>query len=112
MNIHHLMHYRTTTGMEVDFVLENRRKELIGIEVKAAATIASKDFNGLRHLRDITPDQFVRGILLYTGEQTVQFDKQLVALPIASFFKTPPTLRTEQLNSLYRGINSDGGNRC
>lgn len=82
----HLMHYRTTTGMEVDFVLENRRKELIGIEVKAAATITRKDLNGLRHLRDTIPNQFIRGVLLYTGEQTIQFDEQLVALPIASFF--------------------------
>ena len=81
-----LMHYRTTTGMEVDFVLENRRKELVGIEVKAAATISKKDFNGLRHLRETTPQQFKRGILLYTGEQTVHFDEQLVALPIASFY--------------------------
>ena len=80
------MHYRTTTGMEVDFVLENRRKELIGIEVKAAATITRKDFNGLRHLRDTIPNQFIRGVLLYTGEQTVKLDEQLVALPIASFF--------------------------
>lgn len=81
-----LMHYRTTTGMEVDFVLENRHKELVGIEVKAAATITRKDLNGLRHLRETNPDNFLRGILLYTGEQTVQFDEQLMALPIASFY--------------------------
>lgn len=79
-----LMHYRTTTGVEVDCVLENRRNQLIGIEVKAAATVTSKDFNGLRHLRDTTPTQFKRGILLYTGEQTVNFDEQLVALPIGA----------------------------
>lgn len=78
-----LMHYRTTTGMEVDFVLENRRGELLGIEVKAATTVTTKDFNGLRHLRETTPKQFKRGILLYTGEQVVRFDEQLIAVPIA-----------------------------
>ena len=26
-----------------------------GIEVKAAATVSGKDFNGLRHLRESTP---------------------------------------------------------
>lgn len=78
-----LMHYRTTTGMEVDFVLENRRGELLGIEVKAATTVTPKDFNGLRHLRETTPKQFKRGILLYTGEQVVRFDKHLIAVPIA-----------------------------
>lgn len=80
-----LMHYRTSTGMEVDFVLENRRKELVGIEVKATTTVTSKDFNGLRHLRETTPEQFKRGLLLYTGEQVVPFDQQLLAVPIGMF---------------------------
>jgi len=61
-----LMHWRTSTGAEVDFVLENRRNELLGIEVKAAATLTSKDFNGFRHLRETSPKQFKRGILFYT----------------------------------------------
>lgn len=78
-----LMHYRTTTGIEVDFLLENRRGELLGIEVKAASTVTPKDFNGLHHLRATTPKQFKRGILLYTGEQVVRFDEQLIAVPIA-----------------------------
>ncbi|CBL45122.1 Predicted ATPase [gamma proteobacterium HdN1] len=82
----HLMHYRTTTGVEVDFVLENRQQALVGVEVKAAATVVGKDFNGLRHLRDTAPKQFKRGILLYTGEQTIQFDEQLVAVPMGVFF--------------------------
>ncbi|GAB3459778.1 ATP-binding protein [Azotobacter salinestris] len=81
-----LMHYRTSTGVEVDFVLENRRGELLGIEVKAAATISGKDFNGLRHLRETTPQQFRLGIVLYTGERTVRFDEQLVAVPLAVFW--------------------------
>jgi predicted AAA+ superfamily ATPase len=78
-----LMHYRTSTGVEVDFVLENRRSELVGIEVKAAATISAKDFSGLRHLRATVPEQFRRGVLFYTGEQVVPFDEQLVALPVS-----------------------------
>ncbi|HUH38515.1 MAG TPA: ATP-binding protein [Spongiibacteraceae bacterium] len=77
-----LMHYRTSPGVEVDFVLENRRQELVGIEVKAAATVTGKDFNGLRHLRDTTPAQFKRGVLLYTGEQVVHFDDQMTAVPM------------------------------
>lgn len=81
-----LMHYRTSTGVEVDFVLEDRRGELVGIEVKAAATISGKDFNGLRHLRETTPQQFKRGVVFYTGEQVVPFDEQLVAVPLALFW--------------------------
>ena len=80
------MHYRTSTGVEVDFVLENRRGDLVGIEVKAAATISGKDFNGLRHLREITPQQFKRGVVFYSGDQVVPFDEQLVAVPLALFW--------------------------
>ena len=80
------MHYRTSSGVEVDFVLENRRGDLVGIEVKAAATISGKDFNGLRHLRETTPQQFKRGVVFYTGEQVVPFDEQLVAVPLALFW--------------------------
>jgi predicted AAA+ superfamily ATPase len=80
------MHYRTSTGVEVDFVLENRQGELVGVEVKAATTISAKDFNGLRHLRDTTPRQFKRGIVFYTGEQVVRFDQQLAAVPLSLFW--------------------------
>jgi hypothetical protein len=88
-----LMHYRTSTGVEVDFVLENRRNELVGIEVKAATTIASKDFNGLRHLRETTPQQFRRGIVFYTGEQVVHFDEQLIAVPLSMLWSDGPPRR-------------------
>ena len=81
-----LMHYRTSTGVEVDFVLENRRGQLVGIEVKAGRTLSSKSFSGLRHLRDTAPDQFLHGVVFYTGEEVVQFDAQLVALPLAMFW--------------------------
>lgn len=81
-----LLHYRTSTGIEVDFVLENRRQELVGVEVKAATSVSPKDFNGLRHLRETAPEQFRRGILLYTGEQVIRFDETLIALPISIFW--------------------------
>ncbi len=84
-----LMHYRTSTGVEVDFVLENRRQQLLGIEVKAAQTLSDKSFSGLRHLRDTAPAQFVRGVVFYTGQEVVQWDAQLLALPLAMLWQPP-----------------------
>ena len=78
-----LSHYRTRTGIEVDFVLENRSGELVGIEVKAGATVSSKDFKGLGHLREAEPDRFRRGIVLYTGRQVVPFGPDLYAVPMS-----------------------------
>ncbi len=41
-----LFHYRTQTGQEVDLVLEDAAGRLVGIEVKASATITLDDFKG------------------------------------------------------------------
>lgn len=72
----------------MDFILENRRGERVGIEVKASTTLSSKDFNGLRHLRETTPRQFKRGIVFYTGEQVVPFDEKLLAVPLSLFWQS------------------------
>lgn len=61
-----LWHYRTKDKVEVDAVLESADGRVIGIEVKAGATLHKQDFAGLRHLQDRLGDQFVAGFVLYT----------------------------------------------
>ncbi|OFV93282.1 MAG: hypothetical protein A3G76_12050 [Acidobacteria bacterium RIFCSPLOWO2_12_FULL_65_11] len=51
-----LSHYRDKNQDEVDIVIEHDRSELVGIEVKAAATVTASDFKGLRKLADATRD--------------------------------------------------------
>jgi predicted AAA+ superfamily ATPase len=84
-----LMHYRTSTGHEVDFILQDRQQRVVGIEVKASAHIGADAFKGLRHLRDMVGPQFHRGIVLHPGTQTVAFDPQLAAVPLQALW-TPP----------------------
>lgn len=78
-----LWHYRTQTGIEVDFLLEDRQERLTGIEVKAAATVDAKDFKGLRHLQETEPQRFTRGIVLYTGRELIPFAENLFAVPMS-----------------------------
>jgi len=47
-----LYHYRDHNKVEVDAVLENRCRQVIGIEVKAASTVRTDDFTGLRRLAE------------------------------------------------------------
>lgn len=54
-------HYRTKDQDEVDVVIEDRRGRIIGIEVKASATVRAQDFRGLRQLQEAVGDRFVRG---------------------------------------------------
>jgi uncharacterized protein len=78
-----LFHYRTHARQEVDILLESPAGEVVGVEVKAAASAAPADFAGLRSLAAMTGDRFVRGVLLYTGSQVVPFGERLHAIPIS-----------------------------
>ena len=79
-------HFRDKDGNEVDLVIENRRGEIVGIEVKASATLSSADFSGLRKLAAACGNNFVHGIVLYDSDQVVPFGEKLSALPLASLW--------------------------
>ena len=77
-----LFHFRTTSGQEVDLVLEDASGQLVGIEVKAGATVERHDFRGLETMAAAVGKRFVRGVVLYTGNVAVPFGERLHALPI------------------------------
>ena len=84
-----VLHFRTVTGAEVDFVLERAGGDLIGVEVKAAASVTAHDFKGLKALREAAADRFKKGIVLYNGSQLVTFGDNLFAVPIQCLWKAP-----------------------
>jgi hypothetical protein len=75
-------HFRTAAGQEVDLVLEAQSQRIVGIEVKASASITQGDFNGLRELANAAGKSFARGVVLYTGEQLMPFEEHLWAVPL------------------------------
>jgi hypothetical protein len=80
----HLAHYRDKDQVEVDFVLESPERRIIGIEVKAAASVSTQDFNGLRKLKALVGTDFVSGIVLYDGQNALPFGEGLWAVPLAA----------------------------
>ena len=60
-------HYRTVTGQEVDVVLENSRGQLVAVEIKSAASVGKKDFQGIERFAETVGDRFHRGVVLYAG---------------------------------------------
>lgn len=82
-----LYYYRTATGQEVDILLEDRRGRIAGIEVKASATIDSKDFAGLTALAEAAGKRFVGGVLLYAGNDVLPFGKKMYALPVSALWR-------------------------
>jgi len=77
-----LSYYRDKDQVEVDFVLESPLREVIGIEVKAAATVLEGDFKGLKRLRDQCGDGFITGVVLYDGDRCLPFGPRLWAVPL------------------------------
>jgi predicted AAA+ superfamily ATPase len=82
-----IYHLRTRGGgQEVDAILERRGGQLVGIEVKATATPSKRDFRGLEELRDSRGDDFVAGVVIYSGERTLPFGDRLWALPVSALW--------------------------
>lgn len=77
-----LMHYRDGQGHEVDWVLEDGRGRLVGVEVKTTTSPDARDFRGLRAFSEVAGDRFHRGIVLHTGSGAVAMGDRLWALPV------------------------------
>jgi len=82
-----LFHFRTKDQVEVDAVLENRRGQVVGIEVKASSTVRADDFRGLRHLASRLGDDFLAGIVLHTGTLTLPFGDRMRAMPVSALWE-------------------------
>ena len=82
-----LYHYRTRDQVEVDLVLENRRGQVVAIDVKASSTVRADDFRGLHHLAARLGDDLIAGIVLYTGQQTLPFGPVFRAIPIGALWE-------------------------
>lgn len=82
-----LMHLRTVKHLEVDFVLEARGGAVVGIDVKASATLTPSDAEGLRYLRELAGTSFQRGVVLYTGNEVVPLDDRIIGVPIQMLWK-------------------------
>ena len=76
-------HFRDKDKNEVDLVLENRRGEIVGIEVKSSATVSAADFSGMRKLADACGEKFLQGLVLYDHDKVVPFGENMFAAPLS-----------------------------
>lgn len=81
-----LMYYRDTDQFEVDLVIENAAGQLVGVEVKAAATVKDSDLRGLRKWAALAGDQFKMGVLLYDGDETLPLGDGIWAVPLSTLW--------------------------
>ncbi len=82
-----LFHFRTHSGQEVDIILEDAAGNLVGVEVKASTTVTAEDFKGLRFFLDAVEERFLRGIVLYAGNEMIPFGDKLAAMPVSALWQ-------------------------
>lgn len=85
-----LYHYRTKDKVEVDAVIETPDGRVVGIEVKAGATVRAEDLAGMRNLARHAGDRFVAGYVVYTGQQTLPFGDKIRAIPMEALWRAAP----------------------
>jgi len=82
-----LYHLREEHGRrEIDLIIETASGLVIGIEIKAAATVTSSDARHLAWLRDEVGDAFAAGIVLHTGPYVFPLGDRLVAAPVSALW--------------------------
>jgi hypothetical protein len=79
-----LYHLRTQGGKEIDLVLQARDGRAVAVEIKANASPRARDTNVLREV--VADTRMIRGVLIYTGEQSVPIAERVHALPISSLW--------------------------
>ena len=84
---HSFFYYRDKDQLEVDVVIERGALSVAGVDVKAAATVVSSDFRGLRKLKRIAGSRFTNGVVFYDGETITRFGESLYAVPIRHLWK-------------------------
>ena len=82
-----LFFFRTHSGTEVDLVLEAFDGRVVGIEVKASASVVKRDMRGLEALREHLGEKFIRGIVLYTGEQVLPAGDRIWVMPVDTLWR-------------------------
>jgi hypothetical protein len=80
-------HFRDKQQNGVDIVIEDRRGQIVGIEIKAAASVTNSDFSGLRILADACGERFVSGMVLYDHHKVVPFGERLSAVSISALWR-------------------------
>ena len=81
-----LLYYRDADKVEVDVVIENAVGQVVGVEIKSAATVKEGDLRGLRKLAGLAGDSFKMGVLLYDGDETMPLSDGIWAAPLSTLW--------------------------
>lgn len=76
--------YRDKNRREVDFIVENEKGALLGIEVKAGSNVGKDDFKHVKWFGENLAKKAYTGIVLYTGAHVQRFGEGYYAVPMSA----------------------------
>ena len=66
-------------------MLERSDGHIVGIEVKSGSSLRPADAAGLAALAEATGERFVRGAVMYAGDQLLPLGQKIWAVPFGVF---------------------------
>jgi predicted AAA+ superfamily ATPase len=83
-----LCQYRDRENREIDFLVEREDGALLGIEAKAGHNVSKEDFKHLEWFEKniVKGENSFVGIVLYSGDRTIHFSKNMLAAPTAALW--------------------------
>jgi hypothetical protein len=82
-----MYHLRQESGRrEVDLLIEVAGARIVGIEIKASGVASFDSGRHLAWLRDGLGDNFLYGLVLYTGSRIQQLGDRIAAVPISALW--------------------------
>ncbi|MEE9392597.1 MAG: ATP-binding protein [Planctomycetota bacterium] len=85
-NPYRIYHFRDREKREIDFLIENQEKALLGIEIKSGATVRKDDAKHLVWFAENLAQGPFKGIILYAGESVLSFGKNIWAVPFSALW--------------------------
>ncbi|MCL2066339.1 MAG: hypothetical protein FWG99_02600 [Treponema sp.] len=73
---------------EIDFIVENDDGSLLGVEVKAGHSVSKSDLRPQEWFAEniLKTKKPYTGIILYSGDRTIRFAENLLAVPTAALW--------------------------
>ena len=83
-----LYQYRDREKREIDFIVECDDGAILGIEVKAGHNVSRADFTPQEWFREnmVKGKKKYTGIVLYSGDRTIMYSDNFLAVPIAALW--------------------------
>ncbi|MFD4433137.1 ATP-binding protein, partial [Nocardia sp. NPDC058497] len=75
-------HFRTSSGDEVDLVLEADDGRVVAFEFKAGSRVHGEDLRGIRSLRDRLGTRLSTAVVFYTGSRVFEHDEGAYVVPL------------------------------